>query len=155
MILFLSSCTQPNDSTDVIVDTKAEEAKIKEVLRAYKSGIEALSVEGLSDLFMKDSEVYESGGVEGSFDHYLDHHLAPELKAFESFKFGDHKITTMIDLPYAFTTETYYYTIVLASDPRTISQKGVATSILKKVDNKWRILKTHTSARASTSDSGH
>jgi len=155
MVFFLSSCTQSNDSTNVIVDTKADVTMVKEVLKAYKSGIEALSVDGLSGLFMKNSEVYESGGVEGSFDHYLDHHLAPELKAFESFQFNDHKITVRIDLPYAFTTETYNYTIVVASDSQTISQKGVATSILKKQDSKWKILKTHTSARAKTSGSDH
>ncbi len=127
---------------------QSDESQIKDVMAAYQSGIEALSANGLSDLFMKDSEVFESGGVEGNFDHYLEHHLGPELKDFNSFKFSDYKITTKIELPYAFTTETYIYTIVLASDQREVVQKGVATSILKKVDGKWKILKTHTSARA-------
>ena len=126
---------------------QSDEDQIKEVMAAYQSGIEALSTDGLSDLFMKDSEVFESGGVEGNFDHYLEHHLGPELKAFKSFKFSDYKITTKIDLPYAFTTETYVYTIVLVSDGRVIVQTGVATSILKKTDGKWKILKTHTSVR--------
>jgi len=157
LVVLVSGCTQPTDTQeDTAQDTQEDVAKVKEVLLAYKSGIEALSVEGLEDLFMKDSEVFESGGVEGSFDHYLGHHLAPELKVFESFQFSDHKVTAKIDLPYAFTTETYNYTIVLASDGRTISQKGVGTSILKKVDGNWKILKTHTSARAMKSgESGH
>ncbi|WP_371815901.1 hypothetical protein [Flavobacterium sp. CS20] len=54
-------------------------------------------------------------------------------------------------MPYAFTTETYIYTIVLNPDEkgesRTIKKKGVATSILKKMDGKWKIIKTHSSSR--------
>jgi len=132
----------------LIATGQSDEDQIKEVMAAYQSGIEALSTDGLSDLFIKDSEVFESGGVEGNFDHYLEHHLGPELRAFKSFKFSDYNITTKIDLPYAFTTETYVYTIVLVSDGRVIVQKGVATSILKNIEGKWKILKTHTSARA-------
>lgn len=148
LIFLLSACTQKTETSNAPEDTKADEASVKEVMLAYKSGIEALSADGLTDLFMKDSEVFESGGVEGSFDHYLEHHLAPELQAFESFQFSDYSISTKIELPFAFSTETYDYTIVLASDGRTIVQRGVATSILRKVQGKWRILKTHTSARA-------
>ena len=126
---------------------RSEKKAVEQVLKAYKDGIEKLSTEGLSDLFTKNSEVFESGGVEGNFAHYLEHHLGPELGHFKSFDFSDHKIETKIDLPYAFTTETYIYTIVLEEGDRTIQRKGVATSVLKKVDGNWKIMKTHTSAR--------
>ena len=127
---------------------QAEKDQVKEVMLSYNKGIEALTVDGLSDLFAEESQVFESGGSEGTFEHYLEHHLGPELKAFKSFKFSDYKITVTIDLPYAFTTETYNYAIILAKDDRIIEQKGVATSILKKIDGQWKIIKTHTSSRA-------
>ena len=102
-------------------------------------------------MFAKDSEVYESGGVEGSYTHYIEHHLGPELGHFKSFVFSDYEIDVQVDAPYAFTTETYIYTIVLIPDDkgnsRTIKKKGVATSILKKVEGKWKIIKTHSSSR--------
>ncbi|PZX51574.1 SnoaL-like protein [Algoriphagus ratkowskyi] len=153
-IFLWSGCSEQREKVEdqSAIGTTDDEAKVKEVLMAYKAGVEALSTTGLNDLFIKDSEVFESGGVEGSFAHYQDHHLSPELKAFKSFSFSDYKVTVQIDLPYAFTTETYDYTIALASNERTIVQKGVATSILKKVDAEWKILKTHTSARAKKSE---
>lgn len=154
LFVLLSACNTKTGTEEPMVteaapmDTQADEVAVKKVMGAYQAGIEALSLNGLSDLFLKDSEVFESGGVEGSFDHYAAHHLEPELKAFESFNFSDYEIKVTMNLPYAFTTETYNYTIVLASDGRKIEQKGVATSILKKLDGNWKILKTHTSARA-------
>lgn len=51
------------------------------------------------------------------------------------------------------TTETYIYTIDIKSDEeigresRIIKKKGVATSILKKIDGDWKIIKTHSSSR--------
>ena len=117
------------------------------VERTRANAIEALDATGTENLFTENSSVFESGGVEGTYSNYLEHHLGPELKEFKSFTFNDYKISAVIDLPFAFTTETYVYKIVLAEDGREIEQKGVATSILKKADGVWKIMQTHTSAR--------
>lgn len=121
------------------------------VMKTYKDALQNLTTEGTFDLFAKDSEVFESGGVEGTYAHYIEHHLGPELGHFKSFTFSDYEIDAEVALPYAFTTETYIYTIVLNPDEkgesRTIKKKGVATSILKKMDGKWKIIKTHSSSR--------
>lgn len=121
------------------------------VMKVYKDALQNLTTEGTFELFTKDSEIYESGGVEGTYNHYIDHHLGPELGHFKSFIFSDYEIDVKVDVPYAFTTETYIYTIVLNPDDkgisRTIKKKGVATSILKKMDNEWKIIKTHSSSR--------
>ena len=127
---------------------QADKDQVQEVMLSYNSGIGTLSVDGLSDLFAEESAVFESGGSEGTFGHYLEHHLKPELEEFKSFKFSDYEIIITVDLPYAFTTETYNYTIVLAEDGRIFEQKGVATSILKKIDGHWKIIKTHSSSRS-------
>ena len=34
--------------------------------------------------------IFESGGSEGSYAHYLAHHLTPELGEFKSSKFGNY-----------------------------------------------------------------
>ncbi|WP_339757182.1 nuclear transport factor 2 family protein [uncultured Winogradskyella sp.] len=128
------------DKEDVIV-----------VMKAYKDALQNLTTEGTFELFTKDSKVFESGGVEGSYAHYIEHHLGPELGHFKSFTFSDYKIDVQVDGAYAFTTETYVYTIVLnpneKGEGRTIAKKGVATSILKKLEGKWKIIKTHSSSR--------
>lgn len=145
----LLSCNDQDANADF--DINEEKEAVEGTISAYKKGIEALSAEGLNDLFYKDSEVFESGGDEGSFGHYLDHHLGPELDLFESFKFDNHKIKVKVEMPFAFTTETYTFKIVVKESGDTIERKGVATSILKKENGKWKIMKTHSSSRGMSS----
>ena len=129
----------------------ADRQDVIAVMKSYKDALQNLTTEGTFELFTEDSKVFESGGVEGSYAHYIEHHLGPELGHFKSFTFSDYEIDVQVDAPYAFTTETYVYTIVLnpddKGDSRTIKKKGVATSILKKMDGKWKIIKTHSSSR--------
>jgi hypothetical protein len=127
-------------------DVNTEKQAVLKVMKTYKDALQNLTTEGTFDLFTEDS-----GGVEGTYAHYIEHHLGPELGHFKKFEFSDYEIDAEVDLPYAFTTETYIYTIVLNPDDkgksRTIKKKGVATSILKKIDDKWQIVKTHSSSR--------
>src|SRR3546814_8690375 len=62
-------------------------------LAQYKQAIESRDLSGAEALFAPDAQIFESGGIEGNFAHYRDHHLAPELKAFKSFAFKDYKIS--------------------------------------------------------------
>lgn len=122
-------------------------AAVKSTLSSYKNAIERLDTTGISRLFVSKSVVVESGKIEGSIDDYLAHHLGPELNEFKSFTFSDYNVSVVVDVPYAFATETYKYTIVLIKDGSTIERKGVATTVLKKEDQTWKIWKTHSSAR--------
>uniref|UniRef100_UPI004048B4F3 YybH family protein n=1 Tax=Mariniflexile sp. TaxID=1979402 RepID=UPI004048B4F3 len=146
-ILFATFNVTKAQETKTQTDTEAVIA----VMKTYKDAIQNLTTEGTANLFAEDSEIFESGGVEGTYAHYTEHHLGPELGEFKSFTFSDYEIDAKVDSPYAFTTETYIYTIVLnpneKGETRTIRKKGVATSILKKMDGKWKIIKTHTSSR--------
>ncbi len=56
-----------------------------EVVASYKAALEKLDITGVEKLFAPDAQIFENGGVEGNFDHYRDHHLGPELKAFKAF----------------------------------------------------------------------
>ena len=116
-------------------------------LESYKKAIERLDTVGTGKLFVSKSVVIESGKIEGRYQDYLAHHLGPELGDFKSFAFTDYKADVNVDLPYAFATETYKYTIVLKKDNSVIERKGVATTILKKDNGAWKIWQTHTSAR--------
>ena len=119
---------------------------VKKVLSNYKSAIENLSISGISELFVKNSEIVESGSVEGTIDTYLEHHLGPELKDFKSFKFNDYTVKVDLGGNYAFCTEKYIYVITL-KDGREIKKKGVATSVLEKTAQGWKIKSTHSSSR--------
>ena len=52
-----------------------------------------------------------------------------------------------IDSKYAFAAETYNYTLVRAKDKIEVKRKGVATSVLKKVNGEWKIMVSHNSSR--------
>lgn len=146
-VAFLASCREQNQ----IKNEVSEEQEIKKLMESYKNAIQNLTTEGTFELFTPDAIVFEQGKVEGTYKDYIDNHLGPELKHFESFTFSNYEINIIINFPYAYTTENYLYTIVLDEDEtkgnskRTIESKGVATSVLKKIDNNWRIVHSHTS----------
>ena len=124
-----------------------EEEKVKTVLRKYNTAVEKLDLTGTEKLFTTDSKIYESGGVEGNYAHYLEHHLTPELKEFKSFTYNNYKVQVEVDGKYAFATETYNYTIVVVEKDTVVKRKGVATSVLKKVNGEWKIMISHNSSR--------
>lgn len=124
-----------------------EKEAVKNVLNRYKKAIEKLDTTGVVNLFVKDSKVFEQAKDEGTIGHYLEHHLGPELKDFKSFTFSDYKVDVTVTGDYAFSTETYIYTIVLAKDSKEIKSQGVATSVLKKTKEGWKIVQTHSSFR--------
>jgi uncharacterized protein (TIGR02246 family) len=123
-------------------DTKAVQA----VLSQYKAAIEKLDAKGTERLFMPDSQIFETGGSEGTYANYLSHHLGPELAAFRSFKFSDYRVSVRFEGPVALATESYRYRI----EPKTgdVAERiGVATSVLKKVGGRWMIVSMHNSGR--------
>jgi len=64
----------------------SDKQSVLQVMSQYKNALESLNVAGTLNLFSKNSQVFESGGVEGNYAHYLEHHLGPELGYFNSFK---------------------------------------------------------------------
>ena len=115
-------------------------------LAQYKQAVENRDLSGVETLFAPDAQIFESGGIEGNFAHYRDHHLAPELKAFKSFAFRDYKVSVRGEGEVAIATETYNYTIVLTNG-EAIERAGVATSVLKWTGRKWQIISLHSSSR--------
>ena len=124
----------------------ADSAAVRSVLSQYKSAVERLDAKGTERLFTGDSQVFENGGVEGSYANYLAKHLGPELGHFKSFKFTDYKVDVRFEGPVALTTETYNYRIETEKG-EIVERRGVATSVLKKVGRQWKILSTHGSSR--------
>lgn len=134
-------------SFSIINAQSKDEEAIKKVLKAYQTKLENLDTVNVTSLFVPGAKVFEGGKDEGGIRGYLDHHLAPELKAFKSFTFSDYKVEVKVNGEYAYTTETYHYTIVLVKDDSKIKSQGVATSVLRKTKNGWKIEMTHGSYR--------
>ena len=121
--------------------------EVKAVLHQYKSSLESLSLQGVDTFFLEDSQIIESGKVEGTYQDYLEHHIGPELHEFKSFSFENYQVNVTVSGEYAYAVETYNYIIILKKDTAEIKRKGVATSILKLVDGTWKIAHMHNSSR--------
>ena len=151
----LTSCKKQEKEVvtnkEEIVNTLKEKEAILSVMQAYKDAIQNLTTDGTFELFTPEATIFEQGKVEGTYKEYINHHLGTELGHFKSFTFSDYTINATVSLPYAYTTEKYVYTIVLKGDKakgvkeRTIKSKGVATSVLQKIDGNWKIIHSHTS----------
>ena len=64
---------------------RADTAAVNAVLTQYRAAVERLDARGTERLFVADSEIFESGGIEGNYANYLAYHLGPELGQFTSF----------------------------------------------------------------------
>ena len=126
----------------------ADEAQVRTVVTAYKDAIERMDVSQTPALFWADSEIFENGGVEGSFAYYLEHHLGPEFGDLAGFDFRDHEMKVEVDGDTAFVSETYTYHITFKDSARApIERRGAATSVLRKRGDEWRFDVYHSSAR--------
>ena len=117
------------------------------VAAAYLSALEASDLDGAGALFAQDSSVYESGGVEGTWQHYREHHLAPEIDAIDSFSIvrQEPEIGQSEDGSMAFIAWPIEYTIELSD--RTIHSKGTVTFVLVREEDEYRIRHIHWSSR--------
>ena len=127
--------------------TSSDQEQIKSVLMQYNKAVQNLDVSNTEKLFTEDSQLFESGGVEGSYAHYKEHHLVPELMEFKSFVYDNYKVKIDVDGKYGFARETYDYVITVKKDDQVVKRKGVATSVLKKINGKWKIMISHNSSR--------
>ena len=124
----------------------ADRRAVEAVLQQYNQAIDRLDASGTQSLFASDSQIFETGGSEGSYANYLAHHLGPELGHFRSFKFSDYKVMVRFEGPIALASETYRYRIE-PKEGEAVERLGVATSVLKKIGGRWTILSMHNSAR--------
>ena len=146
LILTLSTISYQAVAHDKDAESASMLGTPESTLAAYRSGIESLDDTNMPRLFTDDALVFENGKAEGSFGNYLAHHLSPELKEFESFTFNNETIDISVIGETAIAWETYTYKIVL-KDGRIIERQGVATAVLVKRDESWKIAQYHSSSR--------
>jgi ketosteroid isomerase-like protein len=124
----------------------ADQAAVGEVLGRYRAAIERLDAAGTEALFTADSQIFENGGIEGSYATYLAHHLGPELGHFRAFRFSNVAVEVRFEGPVALATESYDFRIERA-EGEPIERRGVTTSVLRKTGDAWRIVSMHGSSR--------
>lgn len=127
----------------------AEEVQqIEKWLAAYDAAFNAKDLARLGEFYHPDVTIYEGGGIDNSWAAYRDHHLGPELKAFENLQFGhtDRTIQVLGDGRTAYAVSKYF--IKARMGERVIDGGGLETLVLvKSADGAWQIRHSHTSSR--------
>lgn len=122
-------------------------AQVCAVLATYKTAVERLNLSGTDQLFVADSRVYESGGSEGNYANYLEHHLIPEFADFKAFHYEDYHCDVSFEGGVALANEVFRYRIELKSG-QFVERGGVQTSVLRRVSaGAWQIVSLHISSR--------
>jgi ketosteroid isomerase-like protein len=135
-------------SVSQYIHAATPEDQVKAVLTQYKTALESRDLTGVEALFAEPNEVIENGKIEGTYADYRDHHIGPELAHIESFAFSDYAVKVRFEGPVALSTETYRYTIHLKDTAEPIIRQGVATSVLTRAGERWKIVSHHSSSRA-------
>jgi len=122
-------------------------AQIRSLLERVAALMQAGDLAPLDDIYAPGRGVHiiEGAGVNHGWEEYRDHHLAPELEAFENFSYRYFAIEPQVRGDIAFSAFRYELTADLESGQIEIEGRG--TAILERMDGQWRIVHTHTSGR--------
>ncbi len=121
-----------------------------EVASAYLDAMDTAALDRAESLFAKESSIFEAGGEEGTWKHYREHHIGPELAEFSSFKTtkGKPEEDVSADGSMAMVAWPIEYRIVL-KDGKTAESKGTVTFVLVREGDAYRIRHMHWSSRRS------
>lgn len=125
-----------------------ENAAIAAWLKGYDAAFNAKDLDRLATFYHPDVTIYEGGGINNGWADYREHHLGPELKAFENLQFGhtNTKVTVLPGGQSAYATSEY--TIKAKMGERVLDSGGLETLVLVKgADGTWKIRHSHTSSR--------
>lgn len=125
-----------------------ETRKIEEWLKGYDAAFVAKDLDKLATFYHRDVTIYEGAGVNNGWADYRDHHLGPELKAFENLEFGHaNRRVQMLGNGAAYVISEYFIKAKLKE--RMIDNVGRETLVVEKQgDGTWKIRHSHTSGRA-------
>ncbi len=127
--------------------TGSEVAAIEAWLKEYDAAFNAKDLEKLATFYHPDVTIYEGGGINDGWADYRDRHLGPELKAFENLQFGHNNVSVSV-LPGGQSAYVRSeYVIKAKMGARDIDASGLATYVLIKGTDGWKIRHSHTSSR--------
>lgn len=126
-----------------------------ETAAAYLTAMESSDLDAAEALFVQDSSIFETGGVEGAWQSYREHHIGPELDAIESFVIsrGEFIEGKSVDGSLAFVAWPIEYTIDVA-DGRLIESRGTVTFVLERHEGHYKIRHLHWSSRRKPPPNG-
>jgi uncharacterized protein (TIGR02246 family) len=135
-------------SAGVVRPPDSDAAGIETWLKGYDAAFNAKDLDQLATFYHPDVTVYEGGGINNGWADYRDHHLGPELKAFQNLQFAhrETRVTVLSGGQSAYATARYG--LKAKTGEREIDSDGIATYLLIREPNgAWKIRHSHTSSR--------
>jgi ketosteroid isomerase-like protein len=118
---------------------------VTETLTKYAAAVQSKDMAEIEKYVVTtdDFTIFEGGHVNSGWADYKDHHIGPELKMFLEIKYGfeDIKVRVSGDMAYA----TFKTSIDVKMESRSFDGKSLATAILVKTGDGWKIQHMHTS----------
>jgi ketosteroid isomerase-like protein len=124
-----------------------DETQVVATIHALFDAAERVDLAALDSLYAGDSlTVIEGAGLDRTWKDYRDHHLVPELKEFENFRYQPSEIEAHVagDVAWAI----FRYTLTADVEGRPVDVVGRGTAILERRGSRWVVRHTHTSGRA-------
>ena len=124
------------------------EASPVDVARTYFEAMDRKDLAAAEALFAASSSIFETGGDEGDWAHYRDHHIGAELDAFVLFETSleEPETEASADGTMAFVAWPLEYHIEL-KDGRKVDSRGTVTFLLVREEGEFRIRHLHWSSR--------
>ncbi len=97
----------------------------------------------------------ESGGQNTGLDDLVEHHVEPEGDALDSLELTFSKIETHIEGDFAWAVVNTEIKAVVKKDKRVIHNRGYQTFLYRRVEEKWKVVHTHSSSRPVTVEASH
>ncbi len=119
----------------------------KAIARAYIAGMEAADLDGLNALFIGDdkSSILENASDEGSWEHYRDHHLKPEMDVVKGFKFDIVKEAEESHGPVTLVQQTGTFSVEVRGEK--LEYRVAVSYVIVLEDKQPRIAHLHWSSR--------
>ena len=94
----------------------------------------------------------ESGGQNEGLDDLVEHHVVPEGDALENFELSLTNAETHVEGDFAWVIVDVDVKALIKRDQRQIHNRGYETILFRRVDDKWKVIHTHSSSRPVNSE---
>jgi ketosteroid isomerase-like protein len=124
----------------------ADTAEVRATIVALFDAAERGDFEALGAIYSgEDLTVIEGAGIDRGWTEYRDHHLAPELEAFQNFEYRPSQIEAHVAGDFAWAI--FRYSLRADYQERRLDHVGRGTAVLERRDDRWVVRHTQTSSR--------
>ncbi len=120
-------------------------AAVTETLNKYAAAVQNKNLAEVEKYVVATEAftMFEGGHINWGWVDYRDNHLGPELKEFKSIQYNFMDIKPHVSGDMAYATLKYHIAVKMAE--RDVEGEGLATAILVKTPNGWKVQHMHTS----------